>query len=201
MTKNIIFDFGRVLVHFEEADLTAAYISDKADIELATPIIFDRLYWDKADAGTMRAEEIKRAFCKRLPKRLHESASLLYDNWYTLLQPIAGMPEIVRDLKKQGCKLYLLSNIDEEFADNYARNDTVNRLFSMFDGLVFSAKVKMVKPQKEIFNFLLNTYGLNPQDCTFIDDSPKNLAAAESLGIKTYRFDGSPEHLRQFLWQ
>ena len=70
MYKNIIIDFGQVIVHFDPLYMTSRYINDKADIDLVSEVVFDRLYWDRLDDGTITDDEVKTEICKRLPERL-----------------------------------------------------------------------------------------------------------------------------------
>ncbi len=199
MIKNYIFDFGNVLARFNPDELTAIYIDDPDDRRIVSDTVFDRLYWDRLDDGSITDDEVKSAFCSRLPEKLHEGAIKVYDGWIDLKIPIDGMRELVSDIKRQGGGLYLLSNISIGFAENYHKNKWVSELFSLFDGLVFSGPLGIVKPDKEIFMHLLNKYNLNKEECIFIDDSPKNIAGAENVGIKGYLFDGNAETLREFL--
>ena len=201
MTDAYIFDFGQVLVHFDERKMTADYIADARDVDLCQPVIFDRLYWDRLDAGAISDEEVRAGIRSRLPQRLHEAACLVYDRWFRDLSPIAGMPEILRDLKAQGKKLYLLSNISARFAADWQTVPNLRELLSSFDGLVFSAPLHMVKPHPEIFLYLLDRYRLRAEACTFVDDREKNIAAARQLGMDGYLFDGSAERLRAFLFR
>ena len=55
--KNVVFDCGQVLVHFEPSYMVGVYVSDKEDKELLEMVVFDRLYWDKLDLGTITNEE------------------------------------------------------------------------------------------------------------------------------------------------
>ena len=48
MFKNIIFDFGQVLVRFDPYYMTSVYISDENDIKSVCEVVFDRLYWDRS---------------------------------------------------------------------------------------------------------------------------------------------------------
>ncbi len=199
MIKNYIFDFGNVLARFNPDELTSIYIENEAYRKTVSEIVFDRLYWDRLDDGSITDDEVKEAFCKRLPKELHESACLVYDGWIGLKTPIDGMQKLVADIKAQGGKLFLLSNISIGFANNYHKNAWVNNLFSLFDGLVFSGPIGIVKPDREIFEYLLNNYYLKAEECIFIDDSPKNINGAEKVGIKGYLFDGNADKLRKAL--
>ena len=82
MYKNYIFDFGKVIVEFEPKIMTEKYIKNSNDKKAVEDIIFDRLYWDKLDEGTITDNKVKEGICSRLPERLHKSAIQVYDNWY-----------------------------------------------------------------------------------------------------------------------
>ena len=72
-------------------------------------------------------------------------------------------------------------------------------MLSEFEFCVFSADIGMVKPSREIFEYILNKAGINAEETLFIDDSEKNLRGAELLGIHTYLFDGNAEKLSEYL--
>lgn len=199
MIRNYIFDFGNVLARFSPEEMTAAYIHDPADAALAHGVIFDRLYWDRLDDGTITDDEVLTGIRSRLPACLHKNACCVYRDWIELLPPIPGMQALVRDIKTAGGKLYILSNISIGFAEGYTRNPWVEELFSLFDGLVFSAPIGITKPHREIFAHLLDRFGCRADECIFIDDSPKNIAGCEAAGIRGYLFDGDADKLRAFL--
>ncbi len=199
MYKNIISDFGKVLVDFDNDTMTAPFIKDGADIRLVGEVVFDRAYWNKLDDGSINYDEIKRDFRSRLPERLWDAADKTLENWLYNLPPIEGMRELYEELRAKGARLYLLSNICIEFAENYMTIPETGEFLSSFDGLVFSGPLHITKPGKEIFEHLLNKYSLKAEDCIFIDDSPINVAGAEAVGIKTYLFDGDVEKLRKEL--
>jgi putative hydrolase of the HAD superfamily len=133
--KNFIFDFGKVLVHFDPLYMVGKYTEDAEDAALVADVVFDRLYWDRLDAGTISDEEVVESSLKRLPERLHKCAACAYYNWIYNIPEIDGMREIVERIKKSGAPLYLLSNISTYFA---AHKDEIP-ILSLFDGCVFSA--------------------------------------------------------------
>ena len=197
MIKNYIFDFGNVLARFYPEELTRAVVKNEENLKLIAEVVFDRLYWDRLDDGSITDDEVKAGIKARLPENLREDAIKAYEGWIDNLVPINGMRELVADIKNEGAKLYLLSNISIGFAENYHKTDWIRELFSLFDGLVFSGPVGIVKPQPEIFEHLLNKYSLKREECIFIDDSEKNIKGAEKLGIKTYLFDGDAKKLKK----
>jgi putative hydrolase of the HAD superfamily len=179
--------------------MTAVYVEDEDDRKLVSEVVFDRLYWDRLDAGTITDDEVLAGVCSSLPKRLHNSAKLVYVNWIVNIPFIDGMTELILKLKKEGRKLYLLSNISKGFALGYKNVPELAKLFSHFDGLVFSGPIGILKPGKEIFEYLLKKYDVDRTDCIFVDDSEKNIIGAESAGIEGYLFDGDSEKLNLFL--
>ena len=66
--KNYIFDFVKVLVHFEPDYMTAACVKDPAIAAQISPVVFDRLYWDPLDWGGITDEALKAACHSRLPE-------------------------------------------------------------------------------------------------------------------------------------
>lgn len=198
--KNYIFDFGKVIVEFEPEVMLSPYIADNSDRELAGKVVFDRIYWDKLDAGTITDDEVIAAISARLPERLREPAIAAYQNWYRNLPLIDGMCELIEKIKNEGGKLFLLSNISKGFAENYASVEEFDRLFSLFDGLVFSGPLGKIKPDTKIFNHLLDTYGILPEDSIFIDDNASNIMGAKSVNINGYLFNRDIENLEKELF-
>ena len=200
MIKNYIFDFGCVLANFSPEEFTRAYVKEEENIPLVRDVVFSRDFWAPLDMGTITDEEVKQGIMQRLPENLHEAACRIYDNWINLLTPINGMEELIRDLKGNGGKIFLLSNISKGFSENYSKFPWIKNLFSLFDGLVFSGTVGIVKPSPEIFNHLLSKYNLKAEECIFIDDYHGNIEGCENVGIKGYLFDGNSKALKDFLF-
>ena len=109
------------------------------------------------------------------------------------------MESLVKDIHAGGSKLYLLSSISKGFARDWCKVKWIKELFELFDGLVLSGTIGMVKPNRDIFEHLLCKYSLNADECIFIDDSQKNIDGAKSVGINGYLFDGDAEKLKEYL--
>ncbi len=197
--KNFVFDFGQVIVHFNADFMTSKYIKDKDDINLVKAVVFDRLYWDRLDKGNIEDSEVLEGIKSRLPQRLWESAQKVYVNWYYNLPFVDGMLELIDTLKKEGKKLYIISDISRGFANGYQNVPKIKELFSKFDGLVFSGTIGITKPDRRIFEHLLNTYNLKAEDCLFIDDREANINGAKEVGMQGYVFDGNAKKLWEFI--
>lgn len=195
MIKNVIFDFGKVLVDFEPTYMTSRYLHNEDDIKLVSDVLFDRLYWDRLDAGTISDSEVISESQKRLPTRLHQKVADIYNNWMYNLPEICGMRELLQKLSDKGVRLFLLSNISEGFA----KKSSEFSILSYFERCFFSAVCGLTKPSAEIFNYLLNECGIKANEALFVDDSEKNINGAKSVGISTYLFDGDSKKLESFL--
>ena len=196
MIKNVVFDFGQVMVRFEPSYMVGRYVKDKADASLLEEVIFDRLYWDRLDAGTISDEEVINACYTRLPDRLHRYVPEIYYNWIYNIPEIEGMGALVDYIKKEyGVKVFLLSNISTYFA-SHAEEISV---LSKFDKCIFSAVCGSVKPSREIFAHLCSACGISADETVFVDDNEKNIRGAEDFGICGYLFDGNAERLRRHL--
>ena len=199
MIRNYIFDFGNVLGRYMPEEMTAAFVSDPEAAASICPIVFDRLYWDKLDYGTITDDEVKAGFCSRLPQEYHESACRIYDRWHALMPPVPKMQKLIADIKAAGGRLYLLSNISIGFAEKYTEVEWIRELLAQFDGLVFSGTIGMAKPNRDIFEYILQHHGLRAEESVFIDDMPNNIAACEAVGIHGILFDGDADKVREIL--
>ena len=195
MIKNVIFDFGQVLVNFEPEYMTGKYIKDEADKNLAMDVIFDRLYWDRLDAGTITEEEVIDGIKSRLPERLWEAGVSAYKNWIYNIPEVDKMADLVKYIKeKYDVKVYLLSNISKYFAEHSSEIEILKNM----DGLVFSATCGYTKPNKDIFRYICEKYNLNADETVFIDDSEKNIKGAKDFGIEGYLFKKDPDELKKW---
>lgn len=197
MIRNLIFDFGRVLVQFEPDDILSSYIPDPADRAAVIPVAFDRRYWNRFDDGTMTEEEAIALIAPSLPERLREPVAAALLGWYRHLPPVDGMEEMIGRLKAEfGVPTYLLSNISRKFTEHTDLFPVLRKM----DGCVFSALTGVAaKPSREIFAYTCEKFGLKPEECIFIDDTSRNVAGAEAFGIHGYCFDGDVGRLETYL--
>jgi 2-haloacid dehalogenase len=136
------------------------------------------------DAGRPFDESIAE-MCARFPQYcdLIRAYDLRYEE--SISGPIWPTVKVLRALKDAGYPLYGLSNWP---ADKYELVRPKYEFFSWFDDIVVSGKVRIAKPDPRIFELLLERIGRPPRECIFIDDSPRNIAAAQRLGFQTILF-------------
>jgi len=100
-------------------------------------------------------------------------------------EEIEGMRQILEKLKEKGFKLGLLSVHAKEWVEYCEKKYDYHRLFH---SVLYSFEVKLRKPEKRIYELILQKLDSKPEECIFVDDKPKNLAAAKELGMKTILF-------------
>ncbi len=196
MIKNIIFDCGRVLVQYDERYIASFFTeTDNAeDIETLATVAMARKYWNAFDEGVLTEDVYLEEVKKELPEHLHGAVEKLCAGWTSHMPPVPGMEKLVRELHESGKKLYLLSNFNKRLRGELH----IVPAYDAFDDFVISGEVKMVKPNREIYEYLLNTYNLDSAECIFVDDNKGNIEAGERAGIKGYLFDGDAEKLRAY---
>ena len=196
MIKNVVFDYGNVMIRFDPAYMVGRYVDDSRDAELLERVVFDRLYWDRLDDGSISDAEVVEAVKGRIPERLWSVAEEIYYNWVYNLPEIEGMSALVDHVKDElGARVFLLSNISVYFADHAHERAELEP----FEKCIFSAVVGHVKPNVDMFEYLCRECGIEPSETLFVDDSQKNIAGADAFGIKGYLFDGDSTELRRFV--
>ena len=180
MIRNIIFDFGSVLVDWNPERLYGPYFNDDAKMRYFLTEICPHAWNAQADAGRSTAEITEERVA--VHPEWEKEIRMYFGQWIKMMgEQIPGMQELVEELKNRGYRLYGLTNWSAEtfplVKDNYP-------VFRLLDGIVVSGEEKIAKPDPGIFSILLQRYGLKPEECLFIDDNPKNVSTGESLGIR-----------------
>ena len=177
MLKNVIFDFGGVVYSYVPDYLLGCFFHDAGDLALAKPIIYRR--WPELDAGTIDYDWYVEDTLPQLPERLREPARAFFYNWFRVEPPMEQTWALIARLKARGYGIYLLSNAPTVLADAL----DLMPILKLFDGAVVSAPIRMAKPNADIFNHLLQKYGLNASECLFVDDIEANVEGARCCGL------------------
>ena len=183
MLKNIVFDLGNVLVKFDSNELIYSFFNERQ--EEVKSFYFDSL-WDEYDQGLYSVEEMIEKGVKQFPELELNIKELMY-HWTEFVIPLKDNVAYIKDLKRFGYKVYILSNIPEDDT-KYLRSCGV---FDNIDGGVFSYEYKIIKPNPEIFHILLKKYNLLASECLFLDDRKDNVVTASNLGFETIEVNNS----------
>lgn len=193
MIHNIVFDMGGVLIQWRPDLFVEGLGVPREDRALLLREVFGSVEWIQMDRGTLSMEEGAAVMCRRLPPALHDAVRELTCNWWRRwLLPVAGMADLVRELKGLGYGIYLLSNAKADLPLYFPRIPGSE----CFDGKIVSADWKLLKPQPEIYQTLFREYGLRAGECFFIDDLNINVEGARFVGMDGAIFDGEIARLR-----
>lgn len=175
--RSIIFDLGRVLINWKPEDIIKDIFKDEAEIPMYLMELATGPFMDKVDRGIITYDNVHEYLPAGFDKEFVIKFHRMIPNYLT---PIAEGLQIFDAIKARGYKTYILSNFGkEEFEAVSSRYPFLQQ----FDGGIISYRVNHVKPEPEIYNILLETYGLNPAECLFIDDREDNIAAGKARGI------------------
>ena len=195
MIRNVIFDMGNVLILFDRSLFIHRLGVNGEDHALLMQEVFCGPEWIGMDWGAYTEASALESICRRLPQRLHAAAEALVFRWDEPLIPIEGMYELTEELKRSGYGVYLLSNASVRQHDYWPRISASR----FFDGTLISADEKVIKPQPEIYLRCLQKFGLQAQECFFIDDMPENVAGAIRCGLSGSVFTKDVSALRRAL--
>ena len=195
--RTIIFDCGRVITKDQDMDFSdrMADLLGAPRMAFRTAYAAERLEYDR---GTMGAAEYWARVAARLnATRLGASISeadlarlidLDIRSWFSINPATV---EIIRALKKRGYRLLMLSNMNFEGKECLLgpfRTLGDEDWIALFDEVLLSCDLKLLKPERAIYEACLARAQAEPGACAFIDDNPENVAAARACGIRGIDF-------------
>lgn len=181
--KAVVFDIGRVLIHWEPeafyhaqigADRSKALFEEvplhEANLKVDRGAPFRETIYDLAQAHPKWATEIR----------------WWHDRWLAMASPdIPHCARLLRALRAKGIPVFALSNFGiETFEIALKKYPVLNE----FDQAYISGHLKCIKPDPEIYTHLEQGSGLSGDQLIFADDRPENIAAAAARGWKTHVF-------------
>jgi putative hydrolase of the HAD superfamily len=182
------FDFGGVLTN-PVWDSFAAFCRQEG----LDPETIKRLFREdpealallrKLETGSISEPEFERAFGEKLGLENHRR---LIDSMFAGMSPDEEMLSAVRELRRQGIHMGLISN--SWSVDHYDRD----LLKELFEVVVISGEVKLHKPQPEIYLLAAERLGVKPRACLFVDDLRENCEGAEAVGMTAIRHRSTAE--------
>ena len=186
--NNIAFDLGGVVIalsyenairRFEEIGLR--------DARQHLDAFHQHGIFGDLESGKATPEEFREELGRIIGREM--TMDECYYAWHGYVEsvPQRNLDMLLR-LRQQGYKVCLLSNTNPfmmQWACSPAFDGGYHPLDFYFDHLYLSYECRVMKPSPEIFQMMLDGQQAKPEETLFIDDSPKNCAAAQSLGIHT----------------
>jgi putative hydrolase of the HAD superfamily len=185
LVRNVVFDFGGVLVNWRPQEIIDSFYTEQHLREALRTHAFQHDDWLDMDRGTLDEASIVSRCAARMARPEGELRAL-FEHVRAALTPIEPTVALLRELRERsGLKLYGLSNMSETiFAYLEGRHD----FFKLFDGIVISAAVKLVKPEPAIYEHLRERFDLDFAESVFIDDLPRNVESARRVGLPAIQF-------------
>lgn len=201
--KNIIFDYGNVIfrIDFKRTQHSFSELGIKNVERFFAHTGHDPLF-DEFEEGLISSGQFRDGI-RRITEQPNLTNEQIDNAWNTLL---IGVPEGTHDVllkAKKKYRTFLLSNNNEihyKWIMEYLKNEfnlPSNEIF--FEKDYYSHLMKMRKPNADIFQFVLDSHDLKPEETLFIDDSPQHLKTASTLGLQTHLLT-SDETLEGFMY-
>ena len=191
----VVFDVGNVLLDWDARRVYREVLPDDAAIDAFFEEVGFYAWNLEQDRGRLFADGV-RELSEAHPR--HADLIARYDHQWQLSVSgaIEGTVALLEHMKACAVPLYAITNFSSE-----KWRECLERfpfLATSFLDTVVSGDERLVKPNPEIYRVLLERNGLEPKDCLFIDDSPKNVEGAKAVGMDAVRFT-DPITLRQDL--
>ena len=190
MIKTIIFDFGDIFVNLDKAatfrELEKYAIKDLPE--------FIKDINQEYEKGLISSEE----FLNSYKKELGLERDRIINSWNAIL---IDFPEyrynfIKKLSEEKEYQLILLSNTNEIHIEWIIKNVPFFEKFkTCFDAFYLSHEINLRKPDSNIYEFVLKTHNLHPEDCLFIDDTKENTETASAMGIHTWNLNPCREDI------
>ena len=179
MKKYIFFDFFGVISSEVSPIWFKRYFSDEEAM-----IIKDEIM-SKGDKGELKEEEVY----ELIAQRMNMTPKKIYDDFQSLIFINNELVNYIKELKKE-YKIYLLSNAMDTFLKRILSQ---HNLYELFDKIYISSEMKLIKPNIEFFNYVLNDNNIDPNNAIFIDDNIKNVEGAKKAGIDAILFTNTTD--------
>lgn len=190
MIKNLIFDFGKVLVDYNFSLVINEFFANDRDREEFTNIVITDEFMRKCDTEDIPFIELIESMKSQYPS-LSVPFQLFYDRFNDVVTgEVPGMYQLLQEMKGRGYKLYGLTNWCSKVHDVMRKYD----IFKLLDGAIISSEEHMVKPDANIYLRLCDKFSLKPEECLFTDDKPINIDGARNVGMKAVVFTDARQY-------
>jgi putative hydrolase of the HAD superfamily len=183
MIKNIVFDIGNVLVKWAPHEVVERFFPNE-DYDQLTKDLFKSQSWLDLNMGKFAEEELIKTYNRTHNIEISKLEELMKEIKASLT-PLEGSFELLDRLYKAGIPLYSITdNVHEIVAYLKSSYD----FWPKFKGVAMSADIGILKPNAGIYEYLLKTYSLRPEECIFFDDVLKNVEGARAVGMQAIQF-------------
>ena len=187
---NVVVDFGGVLFEWLPHEFLARLLPQRADSPEAARALAQAFFqgfggdWASFDRGTVEPQRLAESIARRTGLAVHETRTVIEGVPHEL-RPVPGTLALLRRLHAAGHALFFLSNMPEPYAQHL---EASHDFLGLFRGGVFSSRVRLIKPEPEIYALAERSFGIAAADTVFIDDIAHNAEAARAAGWRAIHF-------------
>lgn len=187
--KNIMFDLGGVIMTIDQPSAVKRFkeIGLEDAEQRLDPYTQSGIFGD-LEEGKITADEFIRELSKLCNRQLTFDECKYAWRGYTKEVPLRNI-KVLDKLKSVGYRLILISNTNP-FMMSWGMSDSFSgdgrSIADFFDSLYMSFKMKMMKPNRKMFEEIISEESILPEETLFVDDGPANIEMGKSLGFKTF---------------
>ena len=184
MIKNVVFDFGRVLIDWDPRNLFRKVFESEEEMEYFLANVCTQEWNNLQDSERTYAEGI----AELVPKfpQYEREINIYFDRWIEMLgEEYPATAKLKKILRAEGYRLYGLSNWS---AETFPQVEATYTFMKDLDGMVISGYEGVQKPDERIYRIQLERYNLRPEETVFFDDNIDNVIGAREVGIHAILF-------------
>ena len=183
--KNIVFDFGGVLIDWDPVYLYRDVFASEEEMNWFLENIC-RYDWNLQQDGGRPLVEATSLLQAQYPE-YSDQIAIYYGRWEEMLGgTIDENTRLIKPLKKR-FNIYGLTNWSAETIPLAMKRYD---FFADLDGIVVSGEEKTVKPDAALYRILIERYSIKPEESLFIDDNAANIETARQLGFRVVHYTG-----------
>lgn len=194
MIKNLIFDFGKVLVDYDFDQFFNRYFTDEKKRDAAISLLTTEELQSTLDREEKPFDETMQDLISKHTEYKDEIETFFTRYPDIIIGEIPGMRQLMTQLKAEGYKLYGLSNWSKKV---YLTMEQYKEIFGLLDGYVISSEEKLIKPEPAIYQRLFQKFGIKPEECVFADDKMENIEGSRSQGMEAILFHNAEQYEKE----
>jgi putative hydrolase of the HAD superfamily len=191
--RNVIFDLGGVLLDWNPDKIACRFEAESEPRDRLKEAVFGHPDWQLFDRGTLTEAVLIERMQTRTGRNT-EQISAIIDAVRDSLVEKPDTVKLLRALHRRGAHLYCLSNMPTSIYDHVRRRHV---FWDAFRGIVISGEVRMMKPEPEVFEHLLEKFELRPEETVFVDDLLGNVDGAKRVGLQGILFKDAAQCQRE----
>ena len=180
----VIWDVGNVIVRWDPRTLYSKIFADPAECDRFLADVCTMAWHAPTDCGVSFADNCA-ALTERFPHYAAEIDAWRTRWWEMFSGAIVETEAAIETLHRAGVAQYALTNMSSETVEG---TFAMSPAFAGLDGRIVSGLEGVMKPDPAIFALASARFGFAPGEALFVDDSARNIAAAQALGFRTHHF-------------